>query len=553
MSFANAILLAGGLLVAIPVILHLIMRKQPKHQLFPALRFLKQREDANRRRLRFRHWLLLAARCAAICLLAAALARPRIQPETTQLVALLGAVGALVLVVVLALAMVLVGRRNKTALVTMGASAGVLLLVGIVILSWLRGNDEGIAIGSEAPVAAALVFDTSPRMQYRQQNKTRIEAAAETGLWLLSQLPEESEIAVLNSRADLSAFPIDRGAARKRIKTLKATAAAQSLPVVVDEAIRQIQKSELARKEVFVFTDMARVAWPSEVAASLQKRADEIPELRVYIFDVGARDPTNFALGDLRLSSQTVTGGGELTIEADVSHLGPGGKRTVELHLDTPKIDGVEQPSRVRDRQIVELGTAEAQRLNFRLRGMEVGTHQGFIQIVGQDGLAWDDKRYFSIQVREAWPLLVVAAEPANDKAYFLVQAIAPDELQRRGESRFAPVIVGFNELSRETLASYAAVCVLDPPPLDDGAWKQLSDYARGGGSVAVFLGRNAATNVEAFNGPGPQQLLPAKLLRTWRNPPDAAKRRRPPDPRRSAPGRCPRPAASGSVKIAGC
>ncbi|MCH8924340.1 MAG: BatA domain-containing protein, partial [Planctomycetes bacterium] len=116
MTFVNAILLAGGLLVAIPIVLHLIMRKQPRHQVFPAMRFLKLCEDANRRRLRFRHWLLLIARCAAICLLAAALARPSIQPDTTQLVALLAAVGAMVLVVVLMLVMVLVGRRNKPAL-----------------------------------------------------------------------------------------------------------------------------------------------------------------------------------------------------------------------------------------------------------------------------------------------------------------------------------------------------------------------------------------------------------------------------------------------------
>ena len=41
MGFVTPALLAGGLLVAIPIALHLIMRKQPQQLLFPALRFVK--------------------------------------------------------------------------------------------------------------------------------------------------------------------------------------------------------------------------------------------------------------------------------------------------------------------------------------------------------------------------------------------------------------------------------------------------------------------------------------------------------------------------------
>ncbi|HZN36006.1 MAG TPA: BatA domain-containing protein, partial [Pirellulaceae bacterium] len=74
MAFINLSLLAGGLLVAIPVVLHLIMRQRPKQFIFPALRFIQQRRIANQRRLQLRHWLLLALRCGAIGLFALALA-----------------------------------------------------------------------------------------------------------------------------------------------------------------------------------------------------------------------------------------------------------------------------------------------------------------------------------------------------------------------------------------------------------------------------------------------------------------------------------------------
>src|SRR5690606_40083195 len=77
MAFINLSLLLGGLgLMAVPVVLHLIMRQQPKQYIFPALRFVKQRKETNTRKLQLRHWILLALRCLAILLLGAALARP---------------------------------------------------------------------------------------------------------------------------------------------------------------------------------------------------------------------------------------------------------------------------------------------------------------------------------------------------------------------------------------------------------------------------------------------------------------------------------------------
>src|SRR3954452_21181418 len=78
MAFVNISLLLGGALVAIPVVLHLIMRQKPKQLLFPALRFIHERRLANQRRLQLRHWLLLALRCGAIGLLVVALARPSV-------------------------------------------------------------------------------------------------------------------------------------------------------------------------------------------------------------------------------------------------------------------------------------------------------------------------------------------------------------------------------------------------------------------------------------------------------------------------------------------
>ena len=138
LSFLTPMLLGGAALVAIPLALHLIMRRKPVPHQFPALRFLRERAVANRRRLRLSHLLLLLLRMAALALVALALARPVIR------------------------------------------GAG-----------WLADG--------EAPVAAAFVFDTAPRMLLREANRTRLQQAVAMAKVLFGKLPAGSKVAVFDT------------------------------------------------------------------------------------------------------------------------------------------------------------------------------------------------------------------------------------------------------------------------------------------------------------------------------------------------------------------
>ncbi len=77
MILTHPFLLFGLVLVAIPVILHLLMRAKPKKLLFPALRLIQNRKRTNARRMRLRHWWLLLLRMAVIALLAIAVTGPK--------------------------------------------------------------------------------------------------------------------------------------------------------------------------------------------------------------------------------------------------------------------------------------------------------------------------------------------------------------------------------------------------------------------------------------------------------------------------------------------
>lgn len=448
MVFANPMLLLGAGLVAVPIILHLIMRRKPRQLEFPALRFLQRRHETNQRRLRLRHLLLLLLRAAAVALIALALARPSVK--------FAGAMGSV-----------------------------------------------------EAPVAAAMVFDTAPRMEYRLENVTRLEAAREFGGWLVGQLPQESRIAVVDSQPGPAAFQVDRGAARQRIERLAATARPEPLTASVERALETLAESELPRKEVYVFTDLARAAWPAEAAQQLRAKLDSLPDAGLFIVDVGVPEPANFRLGEPRLSGQVLPRNSALRVRADLEAQGIEGQRTVELYM----LGADRQPQKLGE-QIVSTKAGTAAQIELSVGGRDLGTHQGYLKIVQPDALAADDTRYFTVEVRPAWRLLIVAPQPADDYALFLSQALAPAARRKRGEARFQCEVLPLEKLPQTSLTGYAAVCLLDPTPLEPATWRKLADYAAEGHGVALFLGRNADRDAASFNGAEAQELLAGKLVR---------------------------------------
>lgn len=452
MTFVNLSLLAGAALVAVPIVLHLVMRQKPRRLEFPALRLVARRQDANRRRLRLRHLLLLLLRALAIVLLAAALARPSAQ---------------------------------------FGGRLG----------------------GQEEPVAAALVFDASARMDYRHENATRLEAAKQTALWLLAQLPPESRIAVLDMRPAAAAFQVDRGAARDRVRKLETVTVGRSLTATLAEALRLLGESGLARREVYVFTDLARAAWSDDAAGTLEQLAAEARSTGVYLVDVGVENPVNYALGELDLSGEVVSQRGTLALRTTLSASGASAARSIELRLRDAGGEMVQ-----RGIESAAPGEGGAASVEFRVGSLEVGTHQGLVRILGQDGLPADDVRYFTVEVQPPARLLLAAPKPVARRALYLAEALAPKEFRRRGQARFDCDLADVDDLASRELGDYAAVFLLDPKPLSPAVWQRLGDYVAAGGGLGIFLGREAE-QVDGFNHPAAQELLPGRLVRQARRP----------------------------------
>ena len=519
MNFGNASLLAGGVLVGIPVLLHLLMRQKPKHLIFPALQFVQQRREVNRRVLRLRHLLLLALRCLLIASLAAALARPRVAQGYLANWMVIAVLTALVLA--LAIFSVAAAMQGKSRFLVGGAALAALVMLILIAqqLSLVLRQGSVTILGSRKdPVAAALIFDTSPRMQYTHQDRSRIQDSQEIARWLLRQFPPDSDLSVIDGGSTSAPLMIDRGMARRLVDKLRIRYTDTDAISLLKDGMRAIGGSNKARKELYLFTDLSSGAWPEGSDASLFEQIGQAPDLLIYLVDVGVERPKNRWLTTPSVPRQTLVANNEATVTATVQRIRSQDAFSVQLFLEDSDrddlpivIDGqaILPTARLRGSQEISSSSESSIPVSFSLRGLKAGIHHGFVKISGQDALPFDDKRYFTFRISQAVPVLLI--HETGVATTLTREAIAPSE---RNGNLFEVTETSTRELPNVNFEKYRAIALLDPASLPDSAWKRLIDYVTNGGSCLVFLGHNATAS--GFNRNAVQDLLPGKLARQW-------------------------------------
>ena len=522
MAFLNVSLLLGGAFFAIPVVLHLIMRQKPKHLVFPAVRFVKERRESNTRRLQLRHWLLLALRCAAVIIPALALARPSVASALMGNYLALGAMGLAFAAVATFLAVAIMRKLSRYLI---GGLAILATLLGAIILfTGIRAIIGGKPVlgDQEAPVAAVMVIDTSPRMEFRQDNKRRLEVAQDTAAWLLKQFPGDSEVAVVDSRPGAASFAIDRTAAEKAIERLRPTGTPRPLVEELAAAVQLVEQKQQSRKEIYVLSDLTQAAWKTNQPAEIQKTLTDHPQVQLYVIDVGSERPKNFSLGDLKLSSQVLPPKGELVIETEIRSAGVGGEKTVELWVEQPDPTlpiirngkAVLPAAKPRGSVKVNLEPGGSQQISFKLGSLPSGSTQGTLRLVGEDGLALDDVRHFAVEIQPDWPVLIVA--PPGVKTADQARALK-SPVSSHPKAAYDVVIASQDELISRDLSGYRAVCLMDPLPLAPDIWEKLAAYAEKGNGLAILLGHNAHP-IASFQEEAARKVLGGKLTRQTRS-----------------------------------
>ncbi len=497
MIWANLALLGfGGLMLSVPVLIHFLMQPKPIEVDFPAMRFLKKKQLVNRSRTRLRHLLLLLLRCILIALLVLALAGPSVASQSFGKWLTFGGIAFIAAMVGLVLLLSVSGGANKLLNGILGAFlALMLLLAGWYGLKLFDKEASGQILGDNGdPVAALVLLDTSPTMQYELDNETRLQKAASIAKWIVDQLPVGSQVCVAAPDGDRAFFSIDQGAASRRIESLKTCFNPNTIPETLSDAFPLIEESPLTRKEVYIVSDLTRKGWsPSSDPAINRLIKDET--ISLFVVDVGVDEPVDFRMGALELSGRQITSNGSLKVKTSINRLGGAAQRDVRLSVEKPD-DSRPVVSNGQTlfpekswvvTKTVDLFENGNSNTEFQFEeALEPGVYHGKVEIVGGDPLAIDDEQFFTFEVSSPWQALLVRS---NENESFVLEGV----LNVRGN--FETTIIDQSELEKiRDFKKYNAIFLVDPKPVNDGLWGKLEGFVKDGGGLGVFLGHNAAT-----------------------------------------------------------
>ncbi len=539
MVLTHPFLLLGLVLMAVPLVLHLLMRAKPKKLLFPALRLIQNRKRTNTRRMRLRHLALLLLRMLVIALLAFALARPAVPsadyaPQTGDWVRFVFVAGGCAAVYYGLLAL---WKRRRTPphefayrrSMLRGAVAVAAFLGLALVVAWPYQRRISAAItqptvtGDEfLPVAAVMLFDTSLSMGYRQENKTRLEVAQDIAVKQIGHMPRSSRVALCETGGESQIrFSQDVGGVAKRIAAITTHVVNRPLDDRVlaaleaqgadHEQTRTGEGAALAEagregilREVYVFTDLVASAWRKDGLPRLRETLEKMPGVNVYVIDVGVLVPTNVALTELTLSDQTLPVGSPLDLRVAVSATGiEPGERVVELWVE----NAAGKPVKL-DQTTVKVDSAAAATATFSRQAPAGPVVQGEVRLVSSDPLAFDDVRFFSVLVQPPSEILIVS-ETRSDAVY-LLNVLAPPEIAAQGEARHRCKLIKTDQLKTTDLSPYAVVCLIDVSDPQEAGWKALENFASNGGGVAIFLGANVKH--AAYLTPAATAVFPGKV-----------------------------------------
>ena len=539
MVFLNGWLLALGVAaVSVPIVLHFMARNRPKPTPFPTIRWLSEAIVTNRRRVRLKQWILLALRGAILAWLGLTLAHPSVAAASASMWGQAGLWGLFALAGLGFAIAIMLSRQERSRWWIIGG-LGTAILAGLVACvlglgAWWSSRGTELQ-GGQGSVSAILLLDVAPRMEYVFDGETRLERAQGLADSVLAELPEGSRAAVIDSSNATPFFAVDLAAARRQLEGLKTRYLHLPLPTRLRQALSLFDGPSETRRELYVFTDLTREAWPE--GPDLTSLAEQLGEqgIALYVIDVRAERDENLALSLPRLARESITSPGSLELEIDV--LNRGAARTVNLDLELEQPDAsrpsyrdgeVIVPDRTWSRTAsVDLPEAGSATVSLAIPDLPLGVHQGRVRLRPSDALSFDNTRYLTIEVRQPWRCLVFAAPETRSSV--LIEAVTPTAERLAGRSVFAFETATYTEFGKYRLEDFEAVFLLDPGPMDPASWELLSDYVRGGGALSLFLGPSAEVVDTAglgfrevhpsFVSPESRLVLPGKPTFVWNSP----------------------------------
>jgi len=427
-EFLSPLFAAGLLAAGIPLVIHMIHRRQARVLPIATLRFLRQIPARTIRRRQLEEYLLLAARMLVLILLALAAMRPVLSD----------------------------------------------------------------AAASGGATSLAVVLDDSWSMEYRVTGITRFQEAQEAVIKVLGTLEPGDRAALLPaSSPGGETLTSDLAGLRRRVGSMEVSLLASArgrekrfpglLPACL-KALTLLREAKTANRELVLVTDLQRRA----VAPLLDeiRLTEEDRDLRVLLVDLGADDPANVSVTDVTAGAGVAVAGEPVRVTARIRNSSATGSACrLSLAIGEERVAERAVSLGAGESASVSIVTAtdlpEATWGRVFLNGDDLARddlRHFALPVLGR----------IPVLLVNGDPSPI----PYQDEAFFLRAALSPEDLGgMAGAGSVNLTVVTDEEFEDEALAPYRAVVLANVAALSARAAGSLKGYVLAGGGLVVFCG----------------------------------------------------------------
>ncbi len=469
MQFLFQPLTWGFLLVAVPILVHLINMLRHRKQPWAAMDFLLESYRRNRRWVMLKQWLLLASRILIMFLLVAMLAK---WVSAAKWLSWFG------------------GQTTHHYV----------LLDDSYSMAEVDQNDTCYNRGLKALNGLVRSIANLPG----QHHITLVR-------WSRAQLASKNtEEARVDAAADLMAQTVPRNPARllDRLSATQPTSLQLTPDAALDLISPMLAQGTGEQAEVYLLSDLRRNEWGEPEALRIKLQQLTTGGAKVQLIDC-AREPTsNLTVAMVEPEKEVWAAGVPLIVRFQIRNQSAQVARNVVAKVRTISYTkGTTKPQAelAYSGQIEDLPSVVIEQIaagETVTRQVQVlfglpGQHAVEVSLP-DDPLPTDNRRWCVIEVQQSQRVLLVDGSIDQSNAFFFRTALNPDAKLATGMTLETVDSSYLRDVPEEQLATWNAVALLDVPRLDMQAIDKLERYCSAGGGVFMCVGPN--TNIKTLN-----------------------------------------------------
>lgn len=468
----------GFLLVAAPLVIHLLNLLRQRRVDWAAMQFLLVSHRKQRHWIRLRQFLLLLSRTVAIALAVAMLAR-------------------------------VVTQERWASWFQAEQTHYYLLLDDSYSMAELAGAatalDRGIA-------ALNSLVENSTRQQRRDKYSLVRFSEAEAAASQSTASTGKTVIAttgVTNSQQDkfagISNSPIavvlpDLGDPTVWQGTWKSLHTSETAcgPLAAFQLVKQlIEASQNETSVVLVVSDFRTAQWDN--SPDVQQAIQELGQAGASVEFVRCvdRHRPNLTVRNIRQITPQAAAGVPVILSIEVQNNGPEDVSQIPLHVATRPLTmpgtGSSNTNALPDQIIASIPAGEI--VPVRVQVFLSAPGEYVIEArVPEDALELDNRCWQILTVADYLPVLVIAEDEAEQDAFFLQSVFQPDAATSTGFRAEVQPVSYLRQVSALELQKHVALYLVDCPILDRASYEKIASYVRDGGGLACFAGPRSDT-----------------------------------------------------------